>query len=152
MLYCVPWCPVRGNEFNDRLEREAWGIRLPSAYRDRLGPAPIIATGSREEAEAMALRIEYVLQEGEGYTRAERRRLWAMHRKWVRRACGFDSRYEIVGNRRGGLNKEERLLVALHAQANKMLEDATRERQRVRTARGDGEPLRVYSPGSKLQG
>ncbi len=143
---------MRGNEFTDSLERKAWGIKLPSAYRDKLGPAPIIATGSREEAEAMALRIEYVLQQGEGYTRAERRRLWAMHRKWARRAQGADARYEVVGNRQGGLSKGERKQVSLRSLAIKMLEDTTRERQRVRTARGDGEPLRVYSPGSKLQG
>ncbi len=143
---------MRGNEFNDRLERKAWGIKLPSAYRDRLGPAPIIATGSRGEAEAMALRIEYVLQQGEGYTRAERRRLWAMYRKWYRRAHGLDSRYEVVGNRQGGLSKEERERVTLRDAAIRMMEEALSEGQRIRTARGDGEPLRVYSPGSKLQG
>lgn len=132
---------MRGNEFNDRLEREAWGTKLPSAYRHKLGPSPIIATGSREEAEAMALRIEYVLQEGEGYTRAERRRLWVMHRKWLRRARGYDARYEVVGNRQGGLNGGERKRVSLRRTAIKMLEETTREGQRVRTARGPGESL-----------
>ena len=132
---------MRGNEFTDRLEREAWGIKLPSAYRHKLGPSPIVATGSREEAEAMALRIEYVLQEGEGYTRAERRRLWAMHRKWVKRARGVDARYEVVGNRQGGLNGGERSRVSLRSLAIKMLEDITRESRRVRTARGPGESL-----------
>ena len=126
-------------------------MKLPSAYRHKLGPTPIVATGSHEEAEAMALRIEYVLQEGEGYTRAERRRLWAMHRKWVKRARGHDARYEVVGNRQGGLNGGERKRVSLRSLAIKMLEDITRDERRIRTARGDGEPVGVHSPGSKLQ-
>ena len=132
---------MRGNEFVDQLERKAWGIKLPSAYRDKLGPTPIVATGSHEEAYAMALRIEYVLQEGEGYTRAERRRLWAMHRKWVKRARGADARYEVVGNRQGGLNGGERRQVSLRSLAIEMLEEITRENRRIRTARGTGEPL-----------
>lgn len=90
----------------DREEREAHGRELPAAYRHMIGPTPNCLPGDKESARIYHNRILAAIEHG-GWTRSEWQRLYKLRDKWKARAEGTDQRFKEVGNRQGGLTKQE---------------------------------------------
>lgn len=97
---------LRGNELSDREEREARGKDLSAAYRYILGPTPKCLPSDHLTAKIYLTRIEQAVEQG-GWTRSEWARLRALRAKWKARAGGRDPRFNLVGNKVGGLRKIE---------------------------------------------
>jgi hypothetical protein len=101
----------RAEEF-DREDRSAHpGLRYRSAYLSIVGENPDLHPGDTKSASEVVERIRAALRRG-GWTRAESRRLKRMRVKWERRAKGTDARFNVVGNRRGGLTTDEERRIA----------------------------------------
>ena len=97
---------LRGNEIADKEEREAYGRNLPAAYRYLIGPAPKCLPSDLVTARAYLTRIEQACEVG-GWTRSEWARLKRLRSKWRARAGGLDARFNIVGNKTAGLNRQD---------------------------------------------
>lgn len=97
---------LRGNELSDREEREAYGRDLPAAYRYLIGPTPKCLPSDRITARSYLTKIEHAIEVG-GWTRSEWRRLHGLKNKWKARANGQDARFNLIGNKSRGLNKQE---------------------------------------------
>lgn len=98
----------RSVEAFERVEREAYPAQHHprSAYSLIVGDVPILTPGDRHGAEMFLMQIERAIEQG-GWTRAEWNRLYRMREKWKARAQGKCARFNLFGNRQGGLNKQE---------------------------------------------
>lgn len=118
------WGRSREMEESDREDRRAWGYRFKSAYSTIVGPNPDCEPGDCRTAREKVHLIEKALDQG-GWTRNEHRRLRRMLSKWKMRADGRDPRYNVVGNRKTGLTREQRDDIALRRAIRLMKEDIT---------------------------
>lgn len=101
---------MRPAEYADREEREITGRTLPSCYKSMLGKTPNIKSGDTQAAGLYLTRVQSAIDKG-GWTRGEWTRLYKLRNKWKARASGEDARFNIVGNRRGGLEPHEASMV-----------------------------------------
>lgn len=99
-----------------REERETLGItpkdygkRWVSGYRYRIGPTPDCGPADHDKAQRYWYKILQALDDDdERWTPSERIRLKAMEAKWRKRKDGRDPRFEMLGNRRGGLDATQK--------------------------------------------
>lgn len=102
----------RAINVSDREEREARGIkRLKYTWRTITGPAPTTDRGDLEAARQYLRKIEAAIDQG-GWTSSEATGLYLAKKVWAARALGDDPRYNEVGNRQGGLTRQETANVA----------------------------------------
>lgn len=130
--------PYHMNEIvmSDREEREAEGItpkdygnkgkKWKAPFRSVLGDAPKLGPGDREGARVFASRIREVMDNLRPLSPSERVNLFILHRKWQKRADGEDARFEVVGNRTGYVDPDEREKI----ERTKMLMEIRQMRQR----------------------
>lgn len=99
----------RGNEASDRVQTEAYPYqpRPRSAYLATTGDAPTLRAGDVVGARTYLDKINLAIEKG-GWTRCEWRRLTSLRTKWLLRAEGKDKRFNLVGNRKCGLTREQR--------------------------------------------
>lgn len=94
---------LRGAEVEDTEWRKAHpNSQLRSAYLSIVGENPEAGPGDHRLAEGILVRIKRAQEHG-GWTRSEWSRLRKMELKWRLRLSGRDFRFELVGNKRGGL-------------------------------------------------
>jgi hypothetical protein len=98
----------RGNEAYDRVQRQAYPSQLSprAAYSYLIGEPIQLAPADYAGARDVLRKIEAAMYKG-GWTRNEWRRLRAMWEKWKRRADGKDERFNLVGNKQGGVCKSD---------------------------------------------
>lgn len=98
----------RGDEIEDRQHQSSYphSPQLRSAYWSIVGDQPQLGPGDREGAKAVLSRIQQAINLGH-WKRSEWRRLYAMEKKWARRAQGRDVRFNLFGNRGFGLNQAQ---------------------------------------------
>lgn len=117
----------------DREEREARGVdRLKYTWRSMTGPAPSVDTGDRVVAMNYLRRLEAAADHG-GWSTSEANGLLLARKLWRARAYGDDPRYDVVGNRMGGLTKEETSAVKMR----QIILDMKRELERSGKSNGD---------------
>lgn len=85
-----------GDEDADREERRQ-GRKLRAAYYTIIGDAPALKAGDHQGAADYLRKIRKARVHG-GWTRREWARLYALEKKWMRRANGQDAHFEIYGN------------------------------------------------------
>lgn len=95
----------------DREDREAHGWAFRSRYLVITGEHPTLAPADHDGARSYLARIELAINHG-GWTDNERTRLHRLYRVWSRRASGQDPRFNLYGNRPGGLTAEQRRQLA----------------------------------------
>lgn len=94
-------------EMQERTDRWAQGkTKQKYSWRSMVGPAPQVSSGDRMAARLYLNRIEEALDQG-GWTASEGAGLRLARKVWRARAHGEDPRYEIRGNRPGGMEKAE---------------------------------------------
>lgn len=91
----------------DREDREAHGWAFRSRYLVILGDHPTLGPGDYDGARSYLARVELAINHG-GWTDNERTRLHRLYRVWSRRASGQDPRFNLYGNRPGGLTADQR--------------------------------------------
>lgn len=97
----------RAIDMADREDREAQGKdRLKYSWRSLTGPAPTTTTGDKQAAQAYLNRLNHAIDVG-GWTSSEAAGLYLAKRVWQSRAKGEDHRYAEVGNKSGGLDKQQ---------------------------------------------
>lgn len=96
-------------EEDDRAHRKAYpNQRLRSAYLRLVGENPDFKPGDRAGATKMLQRVRLALADDTGkWTRLERQRLYKMEKKYLLRSQGRDIRFNLFGNRKMGLTKEQ---------------------------------------------
>lgn len=95
----------------DREEREGMGLtRRKYSWRTITGPTPDVKYGDRKAAKAYLDQINAAIDRG-GWTSSEAAGLYEARRVWKARAAGMDARYNLVGNRQGGLTAAEARIV-----------------------------------------
>lgn len=94
-------------DMSDREERVARGVKaLKYTWRTIVGPTPELKRGDRLAAKEYLRRLEDAIDKG-GWTTSEAAGLYLARKVWQARAQGEDPRYDEVGNRKGGLTKQE---------------------------------------------
>lgn len=97
----------RAIDVADREEREARGLKcLKYSWRTETGPTPQVHRGDIEAAKIYLRKLEIAIDKG-GWSSSEALGLYNARKVWSARAKGNDPRYAEVGNRKGGLTKEE---------------------------------------------
>lgn len=94
----------------DREDREAHGWAPRSRYLTITGDTPRLLAGDLDGAREYLTRVERAIACG-GWTDNERTRLHRMRATWSRRASGQDPRFNLHGNRQGGLTRDQQQLV-----------------------------------------
>lgn len=103
----------RGAEIDDEQHRRAYPSQaLRSTYLALVGENPDVGAGDHASASAYVRRIDEALERG-GWTRGEWARLYAKREMWARRASGWDPRFEVVGNRSGGVTPGEQARIRM---------------------------------------
>lgn len=116
----------------DREERWSAGVdKLKYAWRTITGPAPEVKRGDREAARWYLKRL-YSAEEHGGWTSSEASGLSLAIKLWKKRAAGEDPRFDEVGNRKGGLTKEESAAIEMRRIILNM------KQALERSARGEG--------------
>lgn len=119
----------RGAEIADREYRRAHpGETLRSAYLPIVGETPKLRPGDVAGAQTQLDKINQAIARGH-WTRSEWRRLHEMRVKYELRVANRDPRYRVVGNRQGGLTKEERKLVAHYKAVQAMFDTFEQDRR-----------------------
>lgn len=129
----------QGAEESDCGEREAYGEPLQAGYRYLIGPPPNCLPSDRAAACLYLAKIDKAILESEdngGWTRSEWRRLRALRAKWKNRAEGVDPRFDLVGNRRTGMDKIQLSFVRDRKLIKEMVEMITQSRLRGRGSNG----------------
>lgn len=97
----------RDIDMQDREERWAMGLRSrPYSWRTMVGPAPKVDHQDLMSARLYLNRIEDAIEQG-GWTTSEAWGLRRARKIWRCRAMGQDLRYNLRGNKPGGMEKAE---------------------------------------------
>lgn len=92
---------------SDAADARAHGIRYNSAYRHLISTDLQCAPGDHETALRIVAQITAAMTDMLNWTDNEKSRLYELRKKWQARADGRDPRFEIAGNRRGRLSREQ---------------------------------------------
>lgn len=96
----------RGAEVEDRRYRESHRSSLRSAYLAIVGENPDLGPNDVAGAQLQLDKINEAIRHGH-WTRGEWARLHTMKKKYELRVQGRDARYRVVGNKKGGLTKQQ---------------------------------------------
>lgn len=95
----------------DREDRIAHGWAPRSRYLHITGPTPVLGPSDFPGARVYLARIDLAISQGR-WTDNERTRLHRLHRVWSNRAAGQDPRFNLHGNRPGGLTSTQLSAIA----------------------------------------
>lgn len=98
---------MRDIEVEAREYRESTGQRrLRYTWHQITGPCPRVKWGDRNAAKDYLDRLLAAMDTG-GWNHSELAGLYIAIKRWAARAQGLDHRYNLVGNRQGGLDEFE---------------------------------------------
>lgn len=117
----------RDLDMQDRVDRWAQDKdKQPYTWRSVVGPTPVVSSGDRMTARLYLNRIEEALDQG-GWTTSEGVGLRRARKVWRARALGQDPRYEIRGNKPGGMEKVE----AAHLRDQRLIQSMIKDLKSV---------------------